>query len=132
MPRFVILRHETAEGEYHWDLLFESPDGPLLSYSLPPRLAEELLSVRKGIVSGPVRRLPDHRPYYLDYEGPVSGDRGSVRKIDDGEFSMPEPNCFEIEGRRFRGTVQICSDAQPADPAHDHVAIFHLSGTVEP
>ncbi len=25
-----------------------------------------------------VRRLPDHRLHYLDYEGPVSSDRGHV------------------------------------------------------
>ncbi len=132
MPRFVILRHDTAEGEYHWDLLFENTNGALTSYSLPSRLADELISIRKGVVSGTARRLPDHRLAYLDYEGPISGNRGSVRKIDGGEFSMPEPNCFAIEGRRFRGTIQIYPDDHPADSAHDLVVIFHLTENIEP
>jgi hypothetical protein len=28
--------------------------------------------------------LPDHRRGYLDYEGPVSGDRGTVRRVQAG------------------------------------------------
>jgi len=29
-------------------------------------------------------RLPDHRQLYLDYQGPISGDRGSVRRLNRG------------------------------------------------
>lgn len=31
--------------------------------------------------------LPDHRRLYLDYEGPVSGGRGTVTRWDAGEYS---------------------------------------------
>ena len=34
----------------------------------------------------PARKLPDHRTAYLTYEGPVSGNRGSVRLDDRGHY----------------------------------------------
>jgi hypothetical protein len=34
----------------------------------------------------PVRRLAEHRIDYLDYEGPVSGDRGHVTKWTAGHY----------------------------------------------
>ena len=67
MPRFVILSHDWPTP--HWDFLLES--GPVLRAW---RLLEE---------PAPNRDVPaeanfDHRLLYLDYEGPLSGDRGSV------------------------------------------------------
>ena len=38
---------------------------------------------RRGVMA---RRLTDHRLDYLDYEGPVSGGRGIVRRIWRGRF----------------------------------------------
>lgn len=35
-------------------------------------------------------RLPDHRPFYLDYEGPLTGDRGTVLRHDCGTFEWIE------------------------------------------
>ena len=36
--------------------------------------------------------LPDHRIAYLEYEGPVSGDRGEVRRWDRGSLTLLELN----------------------------------------
>lgn len=36
-----------------------------------------------------VTRLPDHRRAYLDHEGPVGGDRGSVVRVASGMCSIP-------------------------------------------
>jgi hypothetical protein len=36
----------------------------------------------------PARRIGDHRRAYLDYEGPVSGDRGSVTRIEKGTYEL--------------------------------------------
>jgi len=36
----------------------------------------------------PSQRIADHRPFYLDYEGPVSGDRGSVLRIASGLYEI--------------------------------------------
>lgn len=42
--------------------------------------------------SGPfpiaARRIGDHRKAYLNYEGPVSGDRGTVTRVDSGTFEF--------------------------------------------
>ncbi|HAH45812.1 MAG TPA: hypothetical protein DCM07_13360, partial [Planctomycetaceae bacterium] len=34
--------------------------------------------------------LPDHRLVYLEYEGPVSGERGTVTRWDKGSFTLLE------------------------------------------
>ncbi len=70
--RYAVLHH-TGHGPPHYDLMFEtSPGSPLLTFRSPV-----------WPVSDEVRleRLPDHRPMYLDYEGPVSGGRGEVRAV---------------------------------------------------
>ncbi len=79
--RFVVLRHEMpahAQRSSHWDLLLEA--GPVLAaWELPcPLLASRETS---GPITGPARRLPDHRVLYLDYQGPIAGDRGHVTRV---------------------------------------------------
>jgi hypothetical protein len=75
VPRFVVLEHDWPAP--HWDLLLE--DGPVLR------------AWRLSTEPGPERTVPaepnfDHRPLYLEYEGPVSGGRGAVRRWDAGTF----------------------------------------------
>ena len=68
MPRFVVLRHDTPAGP-HWDFMLELA-GSLRTWALQ----DEPTTTRPIAARG----LPDHRLVYLDYEGPVSGDRGPV------------------------------------------------------
>ena len=55
--------------------------------------------------------LPDHRPHYLEYEGPVSGDRGHVTQWDRGTFSLleetPELWFAQLAGARLVGHVRL-------------------------
>lgn len=74
--RFVILEHDWPF--VHWDFLLES-DSVLRAW----RLLEPVQRDR-WIAAQP---LPDHRLIYLDYEGPVSGDRGDVHRIASGTFT---------------------------------------------
>jgi hypothetical protein len=37
-----------------------------------------------------MQRIADHRSLYLDYEGPISGDRGVVRRLDRGTIERGE------------------------------------------
>jgi hypothetical protein len=73
--RYVVLRHEQIP-QPHYDLMFENP----------PRT--ELVSAR--IADWPIQtdtrveRVPSHRVLYLDYEGPIAGERGSVRRVAQG------------------------------------------------
>jgi hypothetical protein len=55
--------------------------------------------------------LPDHRLAYLDYEGPLSGNRGIVRRWDTGSFEIIRDTGSELAirltGQRLLGTVRI-------------------------
>lgn len=75
MPRFVILEHD--HPTLHWDLMLEA-GAALHTWRLaqPPRPGARIQATA----------LPDHRIMYLDYEGPVSGNRGQVRCWERGTF----------------------------------------------
>ncbi len=99
MPRFVLLRHDCPpdyERPSHWDLMLES-DGVLRTWALAklPRASNDSVDAEK---------LADHRLAYLDYEGPVSGERGTVSRVDAGTYeTLVEANdCWEI---RLNGSV---------------------------
>ena len=100
MPRFVVLTHDHPHP--HWDFMLEA-GAALRTWRLE---AEPLTSP-----GGPAVPLPDHRLAYLTYEGPVSGDRGTVAKWDTGEFEWlrDEPQVIEVRlaGARLRGTLRI-------------------------
>jgi len=87
MPRFALLRHDSPRGR-HWDLLLEF--GPVLrTWELTelPRPGREMVC----------RALPDHRPVYLDYEGPISGGRGSVVREEGGAPAQGEQWRLRLE-----------------------------------
>ena len=96
MPRFVILSHDHPFA--HWDLMLETR-GSLRTWRL---LQSPDLSARIE-----AEALADHRLYYLDYEGPVSGDRGEVTQWDRGDYSAlcesPERLAIELHGQRLSG-----------------------------
>jgi hypothetical protein len=75
--RYTISRHETTGGA-HYDLFLENGD-TLRTWRLsaPPE-------------TGEVRAEPigDHRIAYLDCEGPVSGDRGTVSIHSTGHYRL--------------------------------------------
>ena len=59
----------------------------------------------------PARSLPDHRLAYLDYEGEISGGRGTVRRIDSGEFFVLDwAKDFvrvRLEGTQLLGPIEL-------------------------
>ena len=75
MPRFVILAHDWPTP--HWDLLLEA--GLVLK-------AWRLLAEPAVGATVPAQPNYDHRLLYLDYEGPLSGDRGRVTRWDAGTY----------------------------------------------
>ncbi|MCG3131487.1 MAG: hypothetical protein FLDDKLPJ_02280 [Phycisphaerae bacterium] len=78
--RYVVLHHE-GHGDPHWDLMIER-EGVLATWRLPlPRPIADSLA-------GPAERIGDHRPTYLDYEGPIGGRRGRVRRLGGGEMRI--------------------------------------------
>ncbi|MCA9040908.1 MAG: hypothetical protein KDA65_11220 [Planctomycetaceae bacterium] len=102
--RFTILTHDFPF--LHWDLLVEN-DESLLSW----RLREEPEKGRK-IACEP---LPDHRRLYLDYEGPVSGDRGTVLQWTTGTCDLQREGeslyRLQVESPRLQGKMILQEEA---------------------
>lgn len=76
--RAVLLLHE-GFGVPHIDLLFERDDGPLVTFRTPVGIS--LLLRPDQTATFEAERSPDHRRVYLEYEGPVSNQRGTVRRV---------------------------------------------------
>jgi hypothetical protein len=101
MPRYVILEHETSDGT-HFDFMLEM-GGVLKTWSLPqsPSLGKQMHA----------EVLPDHRLAYLDYEGPISGNRGSVTRWDRGTYEVERQSESEsivrITGEKLNGRVSL-------------------------
>jgi hypothetical protein len=90
VPRFVVLRHETPTGYRegpHWDLMLEH-EGVLRTWAL------DHWPVENGCTTA--TRLADHRLAYLDYEGPISGNRGKVARVTQGTFEWLTPSDGEF------------------------------------
>ena len=111
MPRFVLLRHECDDSlgnRSHWDFMLEREEGLLATwslYKLPKawQSSTENTQVNEKAAAGqrpagesaqasPISETlgatqrHDHRIVYLDYEGPISGNRGFVTRIDQGTY----------------------------------------------
>lgn len=100
--RFVVLKHTQpasqiplARRQYlngddltsdsvdvHYDLMLES-EGGLLTFAVPEKPSTSRLTL-------PAIKLPLHRDVYLEYEGPVSGNRGTVMRVMAGTFALIE------------------------------------------
>jgi hypothetical protein len=115
MPRFVILLHECPGDRpraTHCDLMLEVGSA-LETWALrqvPQGWCELDLSQDLFARSNSVKaqRIADHRLAYLDYEGPVSGDRGSVRRLDAGQYRVgPTANGRVLDGQFVRGEIEV-------------------------
>jgi len=93
--QFVILTHDSPD--LHWDFMLEQETAlrtwRLMQKPVPGREVDAL-------------EIPAHRKHYLDYEGPVSGDRGTVTRWEHGIYEMieetPEQIKIELNGQRLQ------------------------------
>ncbi len=76
--RFVVLHH-TGVAENHFDFLFEADPGAMLSSFRTPRWPPTPGDLWE--------EADEHRRIYLDYQGLISGDRGSVARVDAGTIT---------------------------------------------
>jgi hypothetical protein len=71
--RYVVLYHDGI-ADPHFDLMIESqPGGPLYTWRCPQNPVTQYVTV--------AARIANHRREYLDYEGPISGNRGRVTRV---------------------------------------------------
>jgi hypothetical protein len=108
VPRFVVLEHTgtpTYKPGIHWDLMLE------VGESLRTWELNEVPTPGATVLAAP---LPDHRPDYLQYEGPISGERGTVRRFDCGTYETVGENQVELEvrleGERLQGRLHLRPD----------------------
>jgi hypothetical protein len=99
-PRFVVLEHD--HPFLHWDLMMEA--GPALRtwrLAAPPAAGAEVEATPLG----------EHRRLYLDYEGPLSGDRGRVARWDHGTFTWESEEeglvAVRLDGARLQGLLRL-------------------------
>lgn len=100
MTRFALLAHDWPYP--HLDLLLER-DGVLKGWRLPAEYTSGEPAAAEAIV--------DHRLAYLDYEGPVSGDRGRVVRRDAGELDWltidPDRVTVRVGGTVLSGVFEL-------------------------
>src|ERR1700722_15436128 len=101
MPRFALLIHDHPRG-LHYDFFLEA--GEVLKTWALPRLPEPGLEI-------PCEALADHRPLYLDYEGPISEGRGTVTLWDQGEYAVERWAEGQIDvllaGSKIAGSIEL-------------------------
>ena len=124
MPRYVILYHQQPSSKpdlTHWDLMLET-EGMLRTWQIHQQpVANQQLQATP---------LPDHRIDYLQYEGPVSGDRGHVSQWDGGTFEGTVPADGEVfsvqlQGRIFGGNLAL--QPHPTQPGYWQVQFPELT-----
>ena len=75
---FVVLHHAESTGGEHWDLMLD--DGDALAtwqlFAWPPTGRMRACEIFR------------HRRRYLTYEGPLSRDRGTVRRVESGVYEL--------------------------------------------
>ena len=74
--RCVILLHQIGNAG-HWDLMLEVRN-TLWTWRL-----NEMPTTNQTVLG---ERITDHRIHYLDYEGPVSNNRGTVKRVRSGHY----------------------------------------------
>jgi hypothetical protein len=116
MGRYVILRHECPpefKPGVHWDLMLEAGNA-LRTWALAVEPAP-------GIPIA-ADQLPDHRLEYLDYEGPVSDNRGTVSRWDAGWFELvsesPHGVTVRFAGDRLGGNASLMRAAENSKSWH--------------
>ena len=105
MPRFVVLHHSMprpTDRPDHWDFMLQR-DNVLATWAV------QALPTSRGAVNA--IKLADHRLSYLDYEGPVSGNRGEVTRWDFGEYRLLEMSDelvrAELRGQMLTGRATL-------------------------
>ncbi len=103
MARTVLLEHRLPSGERHFDWLIErplEPDALLVSFRVGVRVdcVGETATGREPLEAV---RMKDHRRLYLEYEGELTGGRGDVSRVGEGEVLR-----FEERGERVRVEVR--------------------------
>lgn len=115
----VLLLHATAHDTHHdWCIAFppshrpasdppDSPDAPALWTARVGPPSRHWAALGRFLLTP----LPPHRRHYLTYQGPISGGRGTVRRIDLGHI-LPlrwtdTHLLLNVQFRHFHGLIDL-------------------------
>ncbi len=101
--KFVIHHHITKPE--HYDLMIEKDD-VLHTWQIPEKLFQEFINGNQI----EIEQIQDHRKKYLNYEGPISCDRGMVKIYDTGEYiekSWDMDIILQLQGNRLDGQLSL-------------------------
>lgn len=108
----ALLLHVTRTGQ-HYDWLLGDPDvaasepkGRLWTARVP--LPSQQWKAAESFLLQP---LPPHRRFYLRHQGEVSGGRGTVRRVDQGQV-LPvlwraSRRVVDVQMRHFQGRLEL-------------------------
>jgi hypothetical protein len=110
MPRYVVLRHDLPPESgraSHWDLMLER-DETLRTWALA--------ELPNSTSETEAEALADHRLAYLEYEGPVSNNRGAVTRWDAGTYRVTAERDDELQlefaGGKLAGPASLTRKAK--------------------
>ena len=98
--RYAVLQHDGVLPP-HFDLMFETDPRSLLS---------TWRSQTWPILSStPLLKVADHRREFLTFEGPLTGNRGSVTRVISGYYRLerPTPGLWQMTFRDYLGFVKL-------------------------
>ena len=103
ITRFVILEHAHA-GKNHWDLMLEEAE-KLTTWQVPCHPDDWF---GKSIEC---QKIFDHRCIYLEYEGPLSNNRGCVKRVVAGKYRILKKNknywLLSLSSDMLKGTLKL-------------------------
>ena len=108
----VVLQHEMDDGGHHDWLLVEpdtahQPDGLLWTARVEPSSHDW---AQRG--TWLLKLVAPHRRHYLTYEGPISGGRGRVVRVDKGWFRpmlwTKRRIIIDLDLQNCQGCVEMC------------------------
>jgi len=129
--RFVVLHHTAWPGRGdHYDLMLQMEAGAdgdpvlktfaTLTNEFPDGKSHSDTRARGAASGDPsaqtnlLRLIDDHRQAYLSHEGPLSGGRGAVARVEEGALEFlapPDPVLqeyrFRLGGKKLKGTFRL-------------------------
>jgi DNA polymerase Ligase (LigD) len=144
MPRFVLLYHDCPPDYVrpsHWDLMLECGDvlRTWVLQELPRDWTPIVAQTTRSAGSCPAaaatnqvaaEHLNDHRHEYLSHEGPVSGGRGTVTRVEEGTYVVEHESSdrwrIQLNGQ------SICGDATLVKALAEPVAPRSVKTLAEP
>ena len=109
--RFVILAH-SGYGPTHYDLMLQRA-GVLATWQFAQDPADPFEAPLTA------HRIQDHRPAYLSRQGPVSGGRGRVDRVDEGAWQLLAESDGRwdllLRGRRIAGRFELAPGGSDTD-----------------